>query len=308
MAKKSTAKTTTKTASKSKKPAKKPAKVAASKNASQAVKATSSKTSSKPQAKKITFDSLNKWNLALALLHFIQGVAVLILSRADSLPVTTSYLTLDTLASKAGSPVLVAASRNLFDINIAYLVAAFFFISAIAHLVVATVYRPTYEKNLKEGINKARWVEYSFSASIMMIAIAMLSGVYDLSSLLMILALGFIMNMLGLAMEIYNHKAKQTNWLAYGIGCVAGLAPWVVVAIYALGATAYGGGQIPSFVYWIYLSMFVLFSSFAANMYLQYRKVGKWADYLYGERVYMILSLVAKTLLAWQVFFGALRP
>jgi len=41
---------------------------------------------------------------------------------------------------------------------------------------------------------------------------------------------------------------------------------------------------------------------------LQYKKVGKWQDYLYGERVYIILSLVAKSLLAWQVFAGTLRP
>ncbi len=43
-------------------------------------------------------------------------------------------------------------------------------------------------------------------------------------------------------------------------------------------------------------------------MVLQYKKVGKWKDYLYGERVYIILSLVAKTALAWQIFAGTLAP
>jgi hypothetical protein len=43
-------------------------------------------------------------------------------------------------------------------------------------------------------------------------------------------------------------------------------------------------------------------------MYLQYKKSGKWADYLYGERIYMLLSLVTQTLIAWQIFAGALRP
>jgi len=43
-------------------------------------------------------------------------------------------------------------------------------------------------------------------------------------------------------------------------------------------------------------------------MVLQYKKVGKWADYLYGERAYILLSLSAKTALAWQVFGGTLRP
>jgi hypothetical protein len=43
-------------------------------------------------------------------------------------------------------------------------------------------------------------------------------------------------------------------------------------------------------------------------MVLQYRKVGRWKDYLFGERMYIVLSLVAKSLLAWQIFFGTLRP
>jgi len=244
----------------------------------------------------------------MAGLHFVQGVAVVILSKSTTFPLNTSYLTLDTLASKTGSPVLVSATRQIGNINLAYLVAAFFFMSAIAHLIIATVYRNTYEKNLKKGMNQARWVEYSISASTMMVGIAMLSGVYDASSLLMIFALDFIMNMMGLVMEVHNQTTKKTNWLSYAIGCVAGIVPWLVFAIYIVGARNYGSGQIPSFVYWIYVSMFIFFSSFAVNMYLQYKKIGKWADYLYGEKVYMILSLVAKSLLAWQVFFGTLRP
>lgn len=244
----------------------------------------------------------------MAVLHFVQGVAVLILSTNRGFPVNTSYLTLDSLASQSGNPVLVSATRHLFDINLAYLVAAFFFMSAIAHLIVATVYRKNYEANLQKGINKARWWEYSISASTMMVGIALLSGVADLSTLLMIFALDFVMNMMGLVMEVWNQKNTKTNWLSYWIGCVAGIVPWIVFGIYVYGARVYGGGDIPSFVYWIYLSMFVFFSSFAVNMLLQYKKVGKWADYLYGEKVYMILSLVAKSALAWQIFFGSLRP
>lgn len=298
MAKKSTAKS---------KPTKKPTKV---NKAINVAKTTQAARVTKPAVKKskISFSSLNKWNFAMAALHFVQGVAILLLSRSSTLPVTTDYLTLDSLASKTGQPVLVEASRHLFDINLAYLMVAFFFVSAIAHLLIATVYRPTYEANLKLGINRARWIEYSLSASIMMVAIALLSGVYDLSSLLMIFALDVVMNLCGLVMEAHNQTTKKTSWLSYVVGCIAGIVPWIVFVIYVYGARVFGDGQIPSFVYWIYLSMFIFFSSFAVNMFLQYRGVGKWKDYLYGERVYMILSLVAKSALAWQVFFGSLRP
>ncbi len=41
-------------------------------------------------------------------------------------------------------------------------------------------------------------------------------------------------------------------------------------------------------------------------MVLQYKRVGKWRDSLYAERAYIVLSLVAKTALAWQVFANIL--
>lgn len=275
-----------------------------------AVKATASNVTAKKASKVIDkFKQLNMWNWAMALLHAAQGVAVVILSRSDSLfPVTTNYLTTDTLASTEGSPVLVQAQRNLFDVNLAYIVAAFFFMSAIAHLVIATVYRNRYEHNLTHGINKARWYEYGISASTMMIGIAMLSGVSDLSTLILIFSGTLVMNLCGLIMEIHNQTTKRTSWLSYIVGTVAGIAPWIVVGLYLWGSNQYGSGDIPTFVYYIYVSIFVFFSSFAVNMYLQYKGKGRWSDYLYGEKAYMVLSLVAKSALAWQIFAGSLRP
>jgi hypothetical protein len=141
----------------------------------------------------------------------------------------------------------------------------------------------------------------------MMVAIAMLVGVYDLASLVMIFGLIAIMNLMGLVMEVHNQTTKRTNWLSYNIGCLAGIIPWLVIALY-MWLGAHEGSPAPTFVYWIFVSIFIFFSCFAVNMVLQYKKVGPWKNYLYGERVYIILSLVAKSLLAWQVFAGTLRP
>jgi len=44
----------------------------------------------------------------------------------------------------------------------------------------------------------------------------------------------------------------------------------------------------------IFFSLFVFFNCFAINQWLQYKKVGRWADYLFGERVYVTLSLVPR--------------
>ncbi len=263
-----------------------------------------------PKSGKITFKNLRKYNLIAAATHALQGILVLVISDPShgSQPITTNFLALDKVAStSSGHPVLASASRHLFDINLAYIVAAFFFMSAAAHMIVATRYRKHYEADLKKGINRARWIEYSVSASTMMVGIALLSGIFDFSSLVMIFILVAIMSLSGLVMELRNQNSDKVDWANYYVGCLSGVAPWVVLAIYTWSAHTYGSG-VPGFVYAIYISLFILFSSFAVNMYLQYKKIGHWSNYLYGERVYIILSLIAKTALAWQVFAGTLRP
>ena len=274
-------------------------------------KSVAKKTTAKKKVKEITYASLLKWNKALFALHAFQaGLITYFAYKADfTVEVTTNFLTVDPAVQAGGQgDLLIPATRTLFDVNLGYIVAAFFVMSAIAHLIVATAYRKTYEKNLEKGINRARWSEYMISASTMMVAIAMLSGITDLSSLIMIFFLVGFMNSMGLVMELWNQKSKKTNWTSYLIGVKAGLVPWVVIGIYFWGANIYGSGNIPTFVYAIYASLFVLFNLFALNMYLQYKGKGNWANYLYGERNYMILSLVAKSALAWQVFAGVLQP
>ncbi len=245
---------------------------------------------------------LRRLNLIAGLLHLAQGVAVLLLSTNFSLPVTGGYLKFNS-ATKHLDP----GSNTLFHLPLPWLVAIFFFLSAAFHLAIATFYNKTYVANLAKNINRARWFEYSLSAGVMMVAIAMLVGIYDVMSLLMIFVLVAIMNLTGLAMEVYNQGRQKVNWLAYRLGSLAGIVPWLAVAFY-IGNSNHVGSGAPTFVYFIFGSIFIFFSCFALNMYLQYKCIGKWADYLYGEKVYIWLSLIAKSLLAWQVFAGTLRP
>jgi len=247
---------------------------------------------------------LNSWNLILAATYAAQAIVILVVSNTRSLPVTTSYLAADPLASQAaGHQVLAAASHHIFDINLIYLVVAILFIAAIAHALVATTYSVKYEVDIQKGINKARWIESAFSASLMLVVIALLVGVNDLASLIMLFGLTAIMNLAGLIVEIYNHGKRNRYWLTNVISGIAGIVPWLVIAIYITSSGIYGN-RLPAFVYWVVGSIFILFLGTSANMILQQRHQGKWSDYLYGERLFMILSLVAKTALAWQVFAG----
>jgi len=252
--------------------------------------------------KPIPFKKLRKFNIIAGFLHLAQAIAVLLLSKEFTLPISGSFLAFDPVTQS-----LEPTTKVLFDVSLPLLIVIFLFLSAAAHFTIATVYNKRYNAQLARGINVARWIEYALSASVMIVAIALLVGIYDAMSLVMLFALVAIMNLLGLVMEVHNQTTKKTNWLSYWIGCLAGAIPWVVIA-FALWLGANNGSTAPSFVYWIFVSIFVFFNGFAINMVLQYKKVGPWKDYLYGEFVYIVLSLVAKSLLAWQVFAGTLRP
>jgi hypothetical protein len=252
--------------------------------------------------------SLFRWNLVLAGLHFAQFLAMLVISFARdplvSAPVTSSYLAWD-----PATRTLVDAQRQLFDLPIGPTVAAFFLLSAIAHFAVALPARRWYEARLARGQNPARWIEYAFSSSLMIVVIASLSGIREVGTLLAVFGANAGMILFGWSMEAANEGRERPQWLHYVFGCLMGAVPWIVIGASLLtAATAPGGSAIPAFVIAIYVSLFVTFNVFAFNMILQYAKIGRWRDYLFGERVYMILSLVAKSLLAWQVFSGTLRP
>jgi len=246
---------------------------------------------------------LTRFNRLMAVLHLAQAALVIIFSTATTFPINLSFQQFNPATSS-----LQLASRHLFDLRLAWIVAAFFLLSAAAHFYLG-VFRPQrYARNLQNQVNPVRWYEYALSASIMMVAIAILAGMEDLASLLLVFGLTAVMNLCGLIMERSNKPGKQTNWLSFWVGSLAGILPWLAVGLYFYGAESAAGTNIPTFVYWIYVSIFIFFNCFALNMVAQYKGRGKWKDYLYGERVYIILSLVAKSALSWQIFFGTLRP
>lgn len=247
---------------------------------------------SKKKAVEKQLSGLRTFNFVMAGLHAVQAVAIIVLSKNFSLPISGNYLNFN-----ENSQSLEPAVTNLFSVSLPLLITLFLLLSAGAHLFIATVYNKRYNTDLKKGINRVRWFEYSLSASTMILAVSLLVGIYDLVSLVAMFSLVAIMNLLGLVMEVHNQTTKKTNWLSYYIGCLAGIIPWLAIAFY-FWLSADNGSSAPTFVYWIFVSIFLFFNCFAINMVLQYKKVGPWKDYIYGERVYIILSLVAKSALA----------
>ena len=245
---------------------------------------------------------LRRWNAVMAVLHAVQGALMVALAENVLWPITRTRYEFD-----PATETIASVSVSWVDIQLPLLVAGFLFISALAHTVIATVRYEQYVQYLERGMNPYRWYEYAVSASLMIVVIGILAGIWDAGTLLALFALVAVMNLCGLLMEQRNEGAESIDWAPYYLGTVAGLVPWVVIAISFVGSVTASDGDFPEFVIYIYVSIFVFFNLFAINMILQYRETGRWREYLFGERVYILLSLVAKSALAWQVYFGTLN-
>ncbi len=193
---------------------------------------------------------------------------------------------------------------TLADVQLAPLTAGFLFLSAFFHYLISSVGFGKYGDELRHGRNRFRWVEYAISSTLMIITISFITTITDMAALIAIAFANVSMILFGWIMEMVNQRGQRTWWTPFWFGCIAGIGPWV-----AIGGYIFTGDEgPPGFVYGIIITIFLFFNSFALNQWLQYREVGPWSDYLVGERVYIVLSFVAKSVLAWQLYANVLIP
>jgi len=244
---------------------------------------------------------LQTFNRIAGLTHLIQGITLaLILNAETTIPVVTRFFdeTPDGIR-----PV----SETLFEFPVAFIGPMFLLLSAFAHLLVSSpMYVRRYEQNIQAGINPARWWEYAVSSSLMLVVLLMFGGLIELSTVVFVFTLNFIMNLMGLVMEKYNQLTTTTSWLPFNIGVLAGIVPWILGGLYFVVSTNNIADAIPVYAQFGFLLTFLFFNSFAINMWLQYKKIGKWKDYAYGEKAYITLSLVSKSALGWIIVLGTM--
>lgn len=239
---------------------------------------------------------LRLYNIVMGIFHAGQGAAILVLATSFTLPIVATYLQ-GPPGSPADDPTVLA------NLSVAWGVAVFLFLSAFFHLLIASpLFFDRYTSGLAAERNHFRWVEYSLSSSAMIVLIAMLTGISDVAALVALFGVNASMIFFGAVQEKYEEPGGSL--MPFWLGCIAGAIPWVAIGFYLFSPGS--SAQPPGFVYGIFFSLFVFFNVFALNMWLQYRRVGRWSDYLFGESVYILLSLVAKSALAWQVFGGTL--
>jgi Heliorhodopsin len=269
------------------------------------------------------YKNLRKWNGIMGVLHLIQAFIMVFLSKKALFSV---YLYLPKPNSLTRSVTIVG--EKWYEINLGYTISAFLFLSAAAHFI--TILPKIYEwyiSKLHDKINLIRWYEYAISSSVMIFVIGTLCNINDGMILFLLVVANASMNLFGAMMEMHNSSLRKLaeknnedykpNWSGFLYGCFAGIAPWVVLSTYFF-VSLDRLGELPDIpqrlkdalntVRFGFPGLFIFFNLFAINMILQYKGVGKWKNYLYGEKAYIVLSLLAKSFLAWFVWGGTLRP
>jgi hypothetical protein len=118
---------------------------------------------------------------------------------------------------------------TLFETPIGLTVAIFLGLSALAHFIVASPkFFPRYSAGLAAQRNYFRWVEYSISSSVMIVLIAQVTGVADITAIISIFGVNASMILFGWLQERYENPGSG-GWLPYIFGCITGIVPWLAL-------------------------------------------------------------------------------
>ncbi len=234
---------------------------------------TKGKFSSKPKPpesvsvqEQMDLHSLRVANFVLFLVHTANFVALLILSASFNF---------------STSPVRLS-DTDLVSVNLVHIAVLVEFVSAFRLAYTSTTGTHRYEAALARGCNDYRWLEYTLTAPLSTLMIALLTGVSDLALLFALMAISVLSVVLA-----YVHDMEPPNKAAlFRLGFGSCVSAWVIVYMHFVDDWA---------VYVVNITLLLLD---LARQFIQWRKVNARQT----EWMFLGIELVSKMILAWIVF------
>lgn len=227
-------------------------------------------------------------NAGLALVHLAQALLVVVLAEGLVADVTSG---------------VGLGSEPVRQLSIGTALAAYFLAGALHHTLCATVLHASYEHDLQRGRNRIRWVEFAVSGPIFIVVLALYLGISSVITLALMAAGTLIFVCCSWLQEELNPLGREsTTMVPFWAGVAASVVPWTLLVAHVLGTSTVSasGVGLP-----LLLSTMIFGGLFSLNQWLQYHQIGAWSDHLYGERTYLVLSMLAKSALAWQIVAGS---
>lgn len=278
-------------------------------------------------------------NIGLAIAHAITFVALAVyFSTRDpnflkvGRPVTGYRATVDCDETEA-CLIATEARDTGRDIYVGRLSLAFFFITVMAHMIYALNPKGLYLSSVANENMYLRWFEYALSATIMILIIAVQSGISDESMLAIISVNTIVMMFMGQIVEsnlASLHKYKKI-WdlsdLRWKSALVAMICGWILLMItYGLILKSFAvqvfdvnrsgcyqdetrteKATVPTWVWGIVLAQFMFYSAFGTWQVRHMYKVARGTQFEYRkiEMGYLSLSVTSKLVLGALLGYGA---
>lgn len=253
-------------------------------------------------ARSTKFAKQQRLNAIMAGVYAVQAIALLVIGRSASAPVSVSYLAKDPLQSAAlHRPVFMLAQHHLFDISLLALLVTLLLGWAVFHVLLATVFRERYERGLAAQLNDLRWTGIGVLGALLTLVAGFALGVSDIAIAVAIVALCVLMAYGAMAVE-----ANKKFWPWSIFVAVAGVGLTIALGVYLVGNILYGDG-LPAATYGAALIPLLGGVAVAANLWLQIRAKRQWKEYLFAETAYMGVGFIATTALVWLTCVGVLR-
>lgn len=259
-------------------------------------------------------------NILAALAHLGNAIAMLIIyaiEQKDTIyQLTTSY---PLWQQTSDNFKITTETLHVSDISLHWTIFTFHLLSFIFQ-IGALIPQYQYIQKVNNGTNPLRFIEYALSASLMLISIALLTGITDIVILILMCVANAACMFCGAAAEYLKskqnekkqneqHITQRIQMATHIVGWVCILAAYTPIFLYFFVANSQaeknGGRTAPSFVHLIVIAQCLLFMSFGFVQLLQL--YGKQIPYLRfigdnSEITYTALSLIAKSILGWLIY------
>jgi hypothetical protein len=271
--------------------------------------------------------NLRAFTIVTGLVHLASAIATIVLHLDRKADINEPYMAWPTSTQK----YFAIGTKPAGQMSFLGVVSSFFFLSAVFQLVPALItpmWKWLLALLLERNVQPLRWVEYSISASVMFMAFALLNGTFDAHKLVLFFSLSFVLMFLGLASEISGslqrrleessngkHKRNAVDYFfLHVLGWVPFITLWgITFRQFANNNAATPGHRAPDFVYVLYSLMVLIMGLFGFNQlwqtvnlyYVRVEDTARQAKIaLRTEYLYVLLSLTAKSVLAWVLFWG----
>jgi hypothetical protein len=193
-----------------------------------------------------------------------------------------------------------------FGVPLPTVITALIVFTAVTSFFHSFAYQGTiYEENVRQGKNRARWFEYSITASIMLWIIAVSTGIALTDSAVMWLTVIVISSLFCMLCGFLSDTYESKKWTWTLLGWLSILIGYGIIFYHFFRNISEANGTIPSFVYGIVFGLFFMYMSFGL-IHLYHTIKGKKSPAINQkvERLYLWDSLASKTLLVGLLFGG----